>query len=326
MRLLPLLLCPAALAAQPLFFRGVSFTAERGVRYDSPEAVAMLDRLRAYHVDSVALIPFAFSPRGETRIVFGGARSWESDDGVRRLAAAARQRGMKVLLKPQLWPNQPVDLSDPARRRAWFANYHALVVHYSQLAAAIHATLLCIGTELPYATAHETEFRTLIAAARAHFRGPITYAANHGEEFERIRFWGELDYIGLDNYYPLPDTLDARPLARKLETVHRRYGKPLLFTEAGYAAAPASHRTPWQDRSERPVHLQAQAAAYESLLKTFVPQSWFAGVFWWKLGTNGFGGPRDNTMTPWGKPAMEILRRWYQPRRAINPTDSRPSP
>jgi hypothetical protein len=218
------------------------------------------------------------SPARETRIVFGSARSWESDEGIKRLAAAARQRGMKVLLKPQLWPNQPVDLSDPARRRAWFAQYRALVIHYSQLAAAINATLLCIGTELPHATAHETEFRTSIAAARAHFRGPITYAANHGEEFERIRFWANSTTSDSTTTTPCPTTSTPAPSPGNSKPSIAATANRCCSPKPGYAAAPASHRTPWQDRSDRPVHLRRpQAAAYEALLKTFAPQSWFAG-------------------------------------------------
>lgn len=322
---LALALLTVSLHAQPLFFRGVSFTAERGVRYESPEAIAQLDQLRQFHVDSVALIPFAFTPRGETKLQFGHERSWESDAGITTAAQAAHERKMKVVLKPQIWPNKPLDLKDPASRKAWFSQYQAMVVHYAKLATTIQADLYCIGTELQYATLHEPEFRALIAAARAHFKGPLTYAANHGEEFERISFWGALDYIGLDNYYPLPDSLDTKPLASKLEALYSKYRKPILFTEAGYAAAPNSHRTPWEDRSQRPVNLAAQAAAYDALLKTFYRKPWFAGVFWWKLGTNGFGGPDDNTMTPWKKPAMDVVKRYYQTRRATSPTDSRPS-
>ena len=325
MRLALLLLLTNSLPAQPLFFRGVSFTAERGVRYESPEAIAQLDQLAKYAVDSVALIPFAYTPRGETKIVFGSDRSWESDAGITAAARAAHERKMKVILKPQIWPNKPLDLKDPAVRKAWFLNYQAMVVHYAKLAATINADLFCIGTELQYATVHEPEFRALIQAVKPHFKGPLTYAANHGEEFERITFWNALDYIGLDNYYPLPDTLDAQPLATKLEALHKKYRKPIIFTEAGYAAAPNSHRTPWEDRSERPVHLEAQAKAYNALLSAFYTKPWFAGVFWWKLGTNGFGGPQDNSMTPWNKPAMDIIKRWYQTGRATNPNDSRPS-
>ena len=117
----------------------------------------------------------------------------------------------------------------------------------------------------------------------------------------------------------------TKPLATKLEVLHKKYRKPIIFTEAGYAAAPNSHRTPWEDRSERPVHLEAQAKAYDALLSAFYLKPWFAGVFWWKLGTNGFGGPQDNTMTPWNKPAMNIIKRWYQTRRATTPTNPRPS-
>ena len=309
-----------SLQAQPLFFRGVSFTAERGVRYESPEAIDQLDQLTKYSVDSVALIPFAFTPRGETKIVFGNDRSWESDAGITVAARAAHERKMKVVLKPQIWPNKPIDLKDAVTRKAWFANYQTMVVHYAKLAATINADLFCIGTELQYATVHEPEFRRLIQTARANFKGPLTYA-----EFERITFWNALDYIGLDNYYPLPDTLDTKPLATKLEALHKKYRKPIIFTEAGYAAAPNSHRTPWEDRSERPVHLEAQAKAYDALLSAFYLKPWFAGVFWWKLGTNGFGGPQDNTMTPWNKPAMNIIKRWYQTRRATTPTNPRPS-
>ena len=81
-----------SLQAQPLFFRGVSFTAERGVRYESPEAIDQLDQLTKYSVDSVALIPFAFTPRGETKIVFGNDRSWESDAGITVAARAAHEQ------------------------------------------------------------------------------------------------------------------------------------------------------------------------------------------------------------------------------------------
>ena len=314
-----------SLQAQPLFFRGVSFTAEQGVRYESPAAIAQLDQLSQFAVDSVALIPFAYTPRGETKIMFGNERSWESDAGITAAAAAAHERKMKVVLKPQIWPNKPIDLTDPTTRREWFAQYRAMIVHYSKLAATIHADLFCIGTELQYATVHETEFRALIQAVKPHFKGPLTYAANHGEEFERITFWNALDYIGLDNYYPLPDSLDTKPLSAKLEALHKKYRKPIIFTEAGYAAALNSHRTPWEDRSERPVHLEAQAKAYNALLSAFYTKPWFAGVFWWKLGTNGFGGPQDNSMTPWNKPAMDIIKRWYQTRRTTTPIDARPS-
>ena len=35
-------------------------------------------------------------------------------------------------------------------------------------------------------------------------------------------------------------------------------------------------------------------------------------MYVWKVGTNGFGGLNDGSHTPWDKPAMQVLRRWYQ--------------
>ena len=59
------------------------------------------------------------------------------------------------------------------------------------------------------------------------------------------------------------------------------------------------------------VDLEEQVRCYEALLAAFYEQPWFYGVYWWKVGTNGFGGPENSSMTPWRKPAMDVLARWY---------------
>jgi hypothetical protein len=47
------------------------------------------------------------------------------------------------------------------------------------------------------------------------------------------------------------------------------------------------------------------------IFKAFYAKPWFNGMYWWKVGTNGFGGPEDGSHTPWGKPAMDVVKRWY---------------
>jgi len=158
---------------------------------------------------------------------------------------------------------------------------------------------------------YEREWREMIAAVRAIYKGPLVYAANHGEEFETIRFWDALDYIGVDNYYPLDDNYSAAELVAKIEAVQQRFEKPVLFTEAGYGAHVKSHRAPWEDRTEKALDLAEQARSYEALLNAVYRKDWFRGVYWWKVGTNGYGGPDDNSMTPWGKSAMDVVRRFY---------------
>ncbi len=302
---------PAAPYVFDYFHKGVSFTAER-VPYDAAEAREMLGRLPAYGVDAVALVPYAFVPRGEVGIrIPGREESWESEAGMEILAGEARRRGMRVMLKPHVWRLQGRTEIPEGEAREWLRQYRPFVEHYARFAAAIHADTFCIGTELRGLTGYEREWRELIAAARNLYKGPMVYAANHGEEFETIRFWDALDYIGVDNYYPLDDSYSAAELVGKIEAVQQRFGKPVLFTEAGFGAHESSHRAPWEDRTQKRLDLGEQARSYEALLHAVYRKEWFRGVYWWKVGTNGYGGPDDNSMTPWGKPAMDVVRRFY---------------
>ena len=158
---------------------------------------------------------------------------------------------------------------------------------------------------------YEDEWRKLIARARELYPGPLVYAATQGPEFETIRFWDALDYIGLNNYYPLSDDLSTAAVVSKVETVQRRYGKPVIFPEAGFASLKDPHRAPW-DETRRELSPAEQARCYEAVLRAFYGKPWFHGVYWWKVGTNGYGGPRDGSHTPWGKPAMDVVAHWYR--------------
>jgi hypothetical protein len=310
----------AALAPNPAkaFRRGVNFTAERPDVYGSVGARRMLEQLPGYGVDSIALVPFGFTRRGEAAVRVAGARSWESDDGIRDLAAHARKLGMRVLLKPHVWtaggfPGNLV-FENASDRKQWFAAYGLFVDHYAALARDIQAELFSVGNEfvkLSRGPEQEKYWRELIARARSTYKGPITYSSVQGEEFEGIRFWDALDYIGLNNYYPLPDSLDCSDLVRKVEAVQRAYQKPVLFTECGYCSFRAPHREPW-DETPRELNPADQARCCEALLKAFYRKPWMEGMYWWKVGTNGFGGPGDGSHTPWRKPAMDVIGKYYK--------------
>jgi hypothetical protein len=268
----------------------------------------MLGQLPAWGVDAIAIVPYG----RVGRVPPADARSWESDDGVRITAGEARRLGIRVMLKPHTGSKpQPADLATPKDRDAWFAGYTAFIVHYARLAAEIHADLLAVGTEFGWLTQHEAEWRKIIAEVRSAYPGPLVYAATHGPEFDEIRFWDALDFIGLDNYIPMPDDYSTGAMVARVEAVQRRFQKPVLFTEAGYSAVENAHRTPWEDETRKPLSLEEQARCYRALLEAFYGKPWFRGVYWWKVGTNGYGGPENNSMTPWRKPAMDVVRRFY---------------
>jgi Glycoside Hydrolase Family 113 len=317
----------AAMAAYPetppntpypkIFFqKGVSVSAEGWGGYESESGRQMLRALRNDGVNAVALVPYGFAPRGRPEVRLNtGAGSWESDEGIEEMSRVAHALGMKVMLKPGIWVGDggyagDLDFPSPAQRAQWFESYGRFEDHYAQLATRIHADLFCVGGEFVKLTPYQADWRRLIARARELYPGPLVYAANFGDEFERIEFWDALDYIGLQDYYPLPDDLATGEVLHKVEAVQQKYQRPVILTEVGFASGEGSNRQPWEDGHGKP-SLDLQANCYQAVFNAFYGKPWFEGMYWWKVGTNGFGGPDDTSLTPWGKPAMEVVKRWY---------------
>jgi len=296
-----------------LFFqKGVNFTAEWPEAYSSKTAIRTLEALPGYGVNAIALVPYGFTPRNSPVVRFG--REWERDVDLEQLSAVAHRLGMRVLLKPQVWvrPGYPGDLEflSTADREKWFGNYRLFLQHYASLAKRTQADLFCVGVEFSKLAKYESEWRKLIACVRESYPGPLVYAANFGSEFESIQFWDALDYIGLNNYYSLPDDLSTDAVLQKVEVVQQKFGQPVIFTEAGFSSFEAPHRQPWDETPGKLSPLE-QARCYEALFRGFYHKPWFQGVYWWKVGSNGYGGAQDGSHTPWGKPAMDVISRWY---------------
>lgn len=313
------ILLPAAALAAPAssFFKGVNFTAEGPGGYSPESARKVLQELPGFNVNSIAMVPYGFTRQGLPDVRFGGGGLWERDADIEKLAALAHGMGFRVMLKPQIWvrPGWPGDLEFPneSDRVKWFGAYRKFVEHYAGLAQKIRAEVFCVGTEFGKLTRYEKEWRVLVACARDVFSGKLTYAALQGPEFETITFWDALDYIGLNNYYPIPDGMNMAPIVAKVEGVHRQFRKPVIFPEAGFCSFEAPNRAPW-DETPRKLSMADQARCYEAVLRAFYHKPWFHGVFWWKVGTNGRGGPTDGSHTPWRKPAMDVVKRWYAQR------------
>ncbi|QNH61145.1 glycoside hydrolase family 113 [Hymenobacter sediminicola] len=308
------------------------------VAADSASSQDMEPLVRA-HVTWIAQTPFGWQPdaaQPQVRLHTGaGSRNYwgESDRGLIRTALLARQRGIRTMLKPHLWLRSggtwPGDVSmrSEADWQQWFAAYTTFIVHYAALAETNGMEALCIGTELEKTVSHEAEWRALIERVRQVYHGPLTYAANWSGEFEQVKFWDALDYIGVQAYFPLSTTerptkaalLKAwrTPLAR-MAAVQKRYGKPVLFTEAGYKTTPDAAIQPWvwPDRNALPTTPDetTQRVCYEAMFETFWPQPWFQGIFIWKWypGLQPSGSARRHLdFTPQHKPAEQVMAQWY---------------
>ncbi len=311
-----------------VFLRGMTLSYEGyrgGGGYDSRAARDALASLRDQGVNAIALVPYGFQ-RGidDTRISY--TSSDESDTELAAGLRAAHALGLRVMLKPQLWVRHgqftgEIAFSDAAKRGSWMQSYRRFALHYARLAELEGFDLLCIGTELGGLTQHTAEWRALIRAVREVYHGPITYAAHWDREITSIAFWDALDYIGVNAYAPLlhagealADTMAMRSHAAAsgaaLEALAKRWRRPVLFTEIGYASVPNCLVEPWSESG--PVDVAAQATAYRVALTTYARAPWLRGMFWWKWHSNGAGGGGlDPSFTPMGKPAGDTLRTWF---------------
>ncbi|MFH1878418.1 MAG: hypothetical protein ABH883_06400, partial [Candidatus Omnitrophota bacterium] len=241
----------------------------------------------------------------------------------------AHRSGLKVMLKPHI---DLIDKYDGTYWRAdigfsieedwekWFMSYEKMIVGYAKLAEKMKIALLCIGTELSFTTQKDDKWRHIISEVRKVYSGKIVYAANW-DNFRNIKFWDELDYIGIDAYFPLtyetsPGVEDLKKGWQKwideINVLHGEIKKPVLFTEIGYPSAQHAPYTPWKNGECGNADPHIQAKCYKAFFETIWRQSWFAGVYWWKWDTNTRAGGRHNRQfTPQNKPAQRIIERHY---------------
>ncbi len=144
----------------------------------------------------------------------------------------------------------------------------------------------------------------------------------HGEE-KRITWWDAVDYIGIQAYYKLTTKNDPTVGELKeawvknghialLEDLSRRFNKPIIFTEIGYRSIDGTNKQPANSTKVATIDLQEQADCYQAALEVLWGKPWLAGMFWWQWRAEaGLGGPNDTNAYPNGKPAEEVLKKFY---------------
>jgi hypothetical protein len=338
-------------AALPAGFqRGMNLEPIRGFgrTLDLERLPASLDALVQLGVDHVAIIPSFFQRElGDGELTWRGGRETVEAETAAAIRLA-HDRGLGVLLKPHLWLENRSNGAwrgdidpPPAVWPAWSEAYSDAVLGFAALAARESVAGLSIGSELSSLTRSQPEYwGELAREVRAIFPGFVTYAANWHQEFDELTFWQELDYVGVDAFWPLADgpdeSLDAAGCARRmgairdsLQAVSERTGRPVLLTEIGYKSSTGGLWQPWEWSGDEP-DPEAQAQAWRCIAEvlgqaasaaatatgavddTAGGATWLRGVYAWNWHANlRYGGPRNVDFTLRGKPAEGVLRAWF---------------
>ncbi|WP_196889729.1 glycoside hydrolase family 113 [Aureivirga sp. CE67] len=183
--------------------------------------------------------------------------------------------------------------------------------------------LLSIGNELKeFSRRRPAFFSRLAKRIKTDFPNlKLTYSSNW-DEFSHVEFWGDLDYIGVNSYFPLinkktPSVEDVEkgyaPVKEKLQEFSCTYQKPVLFTEYGFRSIDYAAWKHWElpEFSDN-VNFEAQNNGYIGFYNTFWEEDWMHGGFFWEW---YFGSIPDENKTTWivnNKPVEEIIKNVYK--------------
>lgn len=242
----------------------------------------------------------------------------------------AHARGLKVFLVPHLWVESggwralmaPGGGSDEGWAR-WADSYRSFLLAWAEVARLGHAEMFSAGVELRswVTTSRVASFKTILSDLKAIYPGWITYSANW-DDVEDTLILGELDFIGINAFYPLTER-EGAPLedliaggyriAANIEKMANTYQKPVVLTEIGYTtrADPALRPWEWPDSMTNVrIDEQSQADAYTAIMAPFLDARFCTGFFIWRV----YADPDDVSQeaewgfSPRGKKAELVLR------------------
>lgn len=320
------------------FVKGYTWgwTGSRGeYRGDAPDRSMKL--LRQTNTEWISL---AFAAHVETassaEILYGEKNDYMvSDAEIRHAISLARKHHFRVLLKPVVncrsgtWRAE-IDFDSEEDWDRFWGNYRAFMLHYASIAAETKCEMLCIGCEMRSMERFSARWRDLVKDIRKEYKGVLHYNANHGDVWN-VTWWDAVDLIGVSAYWPVATADDTslstmleswKPLRARLKQLSEKWDKPVLFSEIGVRSARTCSSMPfdWGHR-ELPFDGQEQARYYEAAFRTFENEGdWFAGYCWWDWKARLYSPERaeeNRDFCVHGKPAEEVLRKWYSKSRQL---------
>lgn len=313
--------------AQDKKINGVSFVAHR-------DSITQknINPLLNINANYAAIMPFAMVRHLEHPVVdFDAERQWfgETILGGKQYINTLKNNSIDAMLKPQIWVRKGeftgfLKMKSDEDWLTFEKTYSKFILTFAKVAQDTKTPIFCIGTELEqFVKARPEYWFNLIKDIREIYKGKLTYAANWNE-FEKTPFWDQLDYIGVDAYFPVSDSktptvaecLKGWVLHKTtLKSFSEKFNKPILFTEFGYRSIDYAAKAPWTvDRVAENVNLEAQVNTTKALFEAFWKEDWFAGGFVWKwfINHDKVGGVDNNRFTPQNKPAETLIKEHYK--------------
>jgi hypothetical protein len=301
----PLPLPPDGPAIRGVTVGPIESSQQLGRGYGTPYSAALLDHVAKLGANAISITPFGrLWSLSSTEILMDFEAPYaDNRRAVRAMIRQAKARGLTVLVIPHLWVETTgwrgeIDPGSADGWRRYQASYREFVLRWARDAQAAGADALSIGVECKsWSGRFGGYWAQLIADVRRVFHGKLTYSANW-DEAENVLFWDQLDYIGVNAFYPLAEHDDAsyatyaqgaQLAMRRVAQLAAEIHKPVLFVEIGYTTRSNAAVQPWlwpDDMHGVVVDEWEQARALSALIGAAVPNEWLAGFYVWRYYAN----------------------------------------
>ncbi len=262
------------------------------------------------NVEWVVILPYFYQEGEQTNSIRNPKEvgKWSHRDSMfMQSIEKLHQQKIRVHLKPHLWMSSGwrsnINFENEDDWNTWFESYRKTMLHYATMAQKTEAELFCIGTELRSSVMHQPKkWDALIQEIKLIYSGKLTYAANWDSDFDKMIFWKDLDYIGIQAYFPLTENIDPelsqiqegwQKHLELLKGLSEKHQKKIIFTEVGYRPDRAATKTPWEWGSffsplSKRKSDKTQYLAYEALFSELWNEPWFAGTYIWQWDNSDF--------------------------------------
>jgi hypothetical protein len=307
-------------------WRGLSIQVASG--YKPTETYGrLLEEIAALGANAVLLSVAGYMENATAQSIYIDARRVPCPEDFKTVVRRARQLGLKTVIMPIVLLRNPRGsewrgVIEPPDWDDWWEQYTEFVFYFTDIAREGQADALIVGSELVSTEKYTARWVKLIEAVRPRFwGGKLGYSANW-DHYRPVEFWDQLDFIGMTSYFTLADKKDPtvdeivqrwEPIKKDILAWQRRIGKPILMTEVGWCSQEGAAMAPWnyyQNQKATPAGLEEQRRLYEAFIQVWGDVPELLGGMWWEWDPSP-GGPDDFGYTPRGKPAEQVLRRWF---------------
>jgi glycosyl hydrolase family 113 len=303
---------------------GISFAAAKAL-IDSTDLIPIKNISATW----ISLMPYGFIREGETNLNYNSDWQWvgETSEGIKKDIEICKRAGFKIMLKPHVWISHGAytgdfELETELDWSKFEESYSTYILEFAKIAENQHVEIFCIGTEWRKFIQIRPQFwKSLIKELRKIYTGKLTYASNW-DEYKETPFWQQLDYIGINSYFPLTEKANPSlselklkwlPITAELKKFSASQRRLILFTEYGYRSIIGTTIKPWESSTSTAVSMNEQEIALSAQYHNTWAESWVAGGFLWKWFNNHRerGGVENDGFTPQNKPAELVIKKYY---------------